>query len=293
VTTEIKSTLTMKPDNFTIKVRRRPGRTINYGPHGQMAPSSSPPAATAHANGNDSKPQADPPKTKPLAIFFGGNTGTCKAFAEDIQTSIMSLGFTVPGGIKNLDEAVENLPTDRPVLIITSSYEGLPPDNAKNFVAWLEARATSPTSENLLAGVTYSVFGAGNKDWAATFHRIPKLVNEHMAKLGAKQIYPAAFVDVSEDIVGPFEDWKAGLFPELEKLTGATVHGKGAELKVEISQPAAPKKLAGEEVSEGLVLANRQIVPKGVGPKKMHMEILLPGGEYCRSGKSPPRSPKC
>lgn len=220
---------------------------------------------------------------KPLSIFFGGISNTCKTYGEDFQHDAPGFGFNVPDGVHNLDEAVENLPTDKPVLIITSSYEGQPPDNAKGFVAWLETKAAAG-EDSLLKGVSYAVFGAGNKDWVRTFHRIPKLVDELMEKLGATRIAPMGLVDVSEDILGPWEDWKAGLVPVLRKLSGATAEVTAEEIRVEVVHPEAPAKLAGPEITSGIVLANTEVVKAGAGPKKMHMEVLLPPGQRYLSG---------
>lgn len=217
-------------------------------------------------------------------MYYGGNSGTCKSFGEDLETTAPNHGLGVPLKVQSLDDAVENMPRDRPVVIIASSYEGQPADNARNFVAWLETRAADPSNSKLLDGVTYSVFGVGNKDWASTFHRIPKLVDDLLEKLGAARLYPAGYVDVSQDIVGPFEDWKLGLFPKLREASGATAAVKAGEIKVEISQPETPSKLAGENISEGVVLSNKVIAKRGVGPEKRQIDILLPPGAEYRSG---------
>lgn len=222
---------------------------------------------------------------KPLALFFGGNTGTCKSYAEDIQTSAPNFGFHVPGKVLNLNEAVENLPTDRPVLIFAASYEGQPADNAKNFVAWLESLAgDGDDHSDVFKGVTYAVFGVGNKDWPRTFHRIPILIDDLLARLGATRILPLGLVDVSEDMLGPFEVWKTAVIPVIRKLSGATGEVKSEELKVELVQPEAPVKLAGKDIKTGLVLVNRELVKKGSGPQKKHMEVLLPPGQQYRAG---------
>lgn len=220
---------------------------------------------------------------KPLSIFFGGISNTCKTYGEEFQHDAPGFGFQVHQGVRNLDEAVENLPTDRPVLIITSSYEGQPPDNAKGFVAWLETRAAAG-NEGLLEAVNYAVFGAGNKDWVRTFHRIPKLIDSLMEKLGATRIAPIGLVDVSEDILGPWEDWKTGLIPVLRRLSGATAVVTAEEMTVEIIHPEAPTRLAGSEVTSGIVLSNTEVVKAGVGPQKKHMEVLLPPGQSYQSG---------
>lgn len=178
---------------------------------------------------------------------------------------------------------MENLPRDRPVLIITSSYEGQPPDNAKSFVAWLETRAAAG-DDGLLKGVSYAVFGAGNKDWVRTFHRIPRLVDSLMERLGAARVAPMGLVDVSEDILGPWEDWKAGLFPVLRRLSGATAGVAAEEIRVEVVHPEAPARLAGPEMATGVVLSNAEVARAGAGPQKKHMEVLLPPGQRYRSG---------
>ncbi|KAG8528476.1 uncharacterized protein KY384_007394 [Bacidia gigantensis] len=59
--------------------------------------------------------------------------------------------------VKSLDEA---MPKDRPVLIIiTSSYEGEPPDNGGHFVRWVHK-----IGDKTLEGVQYAVFGYGNRE---------------------------------------------------------------------------------------------------------------------------------
>ncbi|KAK3372491.1 cytochrome P450 [Podospora didyma] len=271
---KVKATLTIKPDQFYIKARRRPGKDHLFSFTGGAAPPSKVADKSETVKSEDGKP---------IAVFFGGNTGTCKSFGEDIETAAPNFGLAVPSKVQNLDEAVENLPKDRPVVIIASSFEGLPADNARNFVAWLETRAKDPNNSNLLAGVNYTLFGAGNKDWAATFHRIPKLVDSLLEKLGATRLYPAGYVDVSQDIVGPFEEWKVGLFAKLREAGGVTAAVKTDEMRVEIIHPETPSKLAGEEVSEGLVLVNKVLAKSGVGPEKRQINVLLPPGVEYRS----------
>ncbi|KAK0729220.1 cytochrome P450 [Apiosordaria backusii] len=275
---KIKSTLTIKPDEFYIKARRRPGKDHLFNFSAGAAP------APASAGKTTKGAEFTHSNLKPFSVFYGGNSGTCKSFAEDVETNAANHGLSVPNKVQSLDDAVENLPKDHPLVVVTSSYEGLPPDNARNFVAWLETRAADPSNGSLLKGVSYAVFGAGNKDWASTYHRIPKLVDELLEKLGATRLVPTGFVDVSQDIVGPLEEWKLSLFPALREAVGVTAAVKTEELKVEITQPTAPSKLAGEQLSQGLVLVNKVLAKKGLGPEKRQIDILLPPGVQYRSG---------
>lgn len=93
---------------------------------------------------------------KPVSIYFGGNMGTCESLAQTAAQSSAVQGFKAV--VKSLDDATDNIPKDQPVIIITASYEGEPPDNAKVFFDWLKSLEGEP-----LKGVQYSVFGCGNR----------------------------------------------------------------------------------------------------------------------------------
>lgn len=95
---------------------------------------------------------------KPISIYFGGNMGTCESLAQTLAQSSVSHGFKAV--VKPLDDATDNLPKDHPIIIITASYEGEPPDNANKFFTWLENLDGEP-----LKGVPYSVFGCGNRKY--------------------------------------------------------------------------------------------------------------------------------
>ena len=60
-----------------------------------------------------------------------------------------------------MDAYATGLPKNGPVLIVTASYNGQPPDNARQFCAWLETLAPGA-----LAGVRYGVYAT------AIFHRV-------------------------------------------------------------------------------------------------------------------------
>lgn len=95
---------------------------------------------------------------KPISIYFGGNMGTCESLAQTVAQSSATHGFKAV--VKPLDDATDDLPKDQPVIIITASYEGEPPDNANMFYTWLKNLNGEP-----LKGVQYSVFGCGNRKY--------------------------------------------------------------------------------------------------------------------------------
>ena len=118
-----------------------------------------------------------------------------------------------------LDEAVGDLPTEGGVLIICASYNGAPPDNATQFVKWLEGGL----AKDALSGVRYAVFGCGNKDWAATYQHVPRLIDQKLTEAGARNVFERGEGDArSGDLEGQFEAWSAKLRPVAAKELGIT-----------------------------------------------------------------------
>ncbi|TAQ85754.1 hypothetical protein B7494_g5932 [Chlorociboria aeruginascens] len=266
---QLKSTLTIKPGNFKMKVRRRPGKTLMTGIPGGI------PTDIAQKQKNivqEAEVKTPGSHKSPVTILFGGNSGTCESLAEDLEVKGPDYGLQF--AVRSLDSATENIPTDQPVVIITASYEGQPPDNAKKFVTWLEHLDKSP-----LKGAKYTVFGVGNSDWVATFHRIPKLVDEKLAALGASRFLEAGYTNAKTDLVGPWEDWSDTLLGTLQTLCGSTSAIETNELVVSVSKEI--QKVRDEDTTFGTVIINRELVGTEVGPAKRHLEVRLPeGSEY-------------
>lgn len=156
----INSTLTVKPKDLFIHASLRKG--IDSIRLDSMMAGSTP--GTVHVP-EASKTIKITTSRKPLSVYFGGNTGTCESLAQTIAQSSASHGFKAI--VKPLDEASNNLPKDHPVIIITASYEGEPPDNAIKFFSWLQNLKGKP-----LEGVQYSVFGCGNRRWSHFHHNV-------------------------------------------------------------------------------------------------------------------------
>ena len=262
----VRSTLTTKPDGFRIKVRRRPGRTIMFGIPG--------------GNSTDIT-QAKPPqyervihkvgKAKPVCVLVGGNMGTCDGLAHNMAEKAPEFGLDVD--IRDLDAVVDNLPMDRPCIIITASYEGKPPENARKFVAWIEH--LSRESMKLPKGTRYAVFGAGNSDWPSTFHRIPKLVDETLAKLGASRIIEACHSNVKLGVMGPWEEWSEQLCVSLSDAKGTDQASIGVEVSIE-NATIGCRMQSGEEMSNATILSSRELANTCAGAAKRHVDIRLP-----------------
>lgn len=157
----IKQTLTIKPKDFHMRATLRHGMEPTQ--LGMILSSSStsggvPPEGSG-AGSRDRKAKATAAETaqmKPMHILFGSNTGTCEAFARRLADDAIGYGYSAE--VNSLDSAMQNVPKYGPVVFITASYEGQPPDNAALFFEWLNALKCKE-----LEGVNYAVFGCGHR----------------------------------------------------------------------------------------------------------------------------------
>lgn len=221
----IKETLTIKPEDFRIRVRRR---------HPELILPGTPAAATADDDAPDAaadapaSPFSDVPEHHtPMQILYGSNADTARSFGQRVAERARAAGFEPT--MAPLDEGVDNLQTEGPVIVCTSSYEGLPPDNAKKFVDWVEN--SSPD----LSGVSFAVFGCGNRQWANTFQRIPTLCDDRLAELGAERICPRGAADALGDFEASFAEWSESLWEALSERYGFTVAGAAVDPLPEVA----------------------------------------------------------
>lgn len=185
--------------------------------------------------------------------------------------------------VQELDDAVDKLSTDKPVVIITPSYEGRPPDNAKKFVAWLEKLAAKKAQ--LPPGTKYAVFGVGNSDWVHTFHRVPRLIDDTLASLGCERILDVDFANVKRDLTGPWEAWSEKLCLTLSGTTKQELpENVGVDIEIGSSTSIAPQLPDGEQMTVGVITASRELADASIGAPKHHVEIQLPEGGSYKSG---------
>lgn len=261
---KIKQTLTIKPKDLYVRAKARDGLAATV--LDQQLHSSIPNGRThPKINGNETTPSAD--EKAPMTILYGSNTGTCLALAQRLSLHASARGFTAK--VLDLDSVIEKMPQAQPVIIITSSYEGQPPDCAAGFVKWLQH-----AKGGQLEGVQFAVFGCGHKDWAKTFHAVPKLTNQLMAEAGAERIAPIGFSDASAgSVYSDFEDWEDGvLWPQLTLVKDVDYHDIAISAEISTNSRASSLRY---DVSVATVNSNAILTAEGE-PIKRHMEVQLP-----------------
>ena len=276
---KVKETLSVKPDEFFMKVRPRLGR--------ENRPGAAPVVVSTAATAPKINPNR-PTHNTPLLVLYGSNLGTAEGVARQIADSADANGFSV--ATAPLDDHVGKLPTEGAVAIVSASYNGAPPDNAQKFCDWLDKGSLASTA---LKGVRYVVFGCGNRDWAATFQTVPRMIDTKLAASGAHRITARGEGDARDDFDGQFQTW----FTALQK-TMADEFGVAASLVTnERTDQYAVEVVSARETSPFVdslgaattpILVNRELHTKsGAEPSPRstrHIEVQLPAGMTYRAG---------
>nr|WP_263620908.1 cytochrome P450 [Halobacillus litoralis] len=266
---DVKETLTLKPEGLTMKVKTRKEVSVFQKPAEEPAASSiEEPAIASDAHGT------------PLYVLYGSNLGTAEGTAREIAEKGSSLGFqtvTAP-----LDDYVGGLPEDGTVLFVSASYNGHPPDNARRFMEWI------PSLESgALNGVTYAVFGCGDRNWAATYQRIPQVIDEELTAKGAERLLVRGEGDASDDFDGDLEAWQESLWKEL-----ASHYDLEVTKTAEQSSSIAMEYVSGTSYTPlgqsydaftADVVENRELHHAGERSTR-HVELLLPEGTAYQEG---------
>jgi NADPH-ferrihemoprotein reductase len=149
-------------------------------------------------------------------IYLGSQTGTAEGFAHELGEQAKGRG--VVAKIIDLEDfSPETFSAHRLiVLIVSTTGDGDPTDNAVEFYKWV----TNPKLAGILAGVTFAVFGCGDRHYVH-FNKVAELADIHMERLGARRLCAKALGDDAGDIRADFQSWRSDVFwPALEQALG-------------------------------------------------------------------------
>jgi cytochrome P450/NADPH-cytochrome P450 reductase len=282
---DTKQTLTIKPHNFHIQVKRRAGRTAT-------APLAA--ARPAVASQPAAQPVAAPALSveghhTPLLVLYGSNLGTAEGLAHTTAQDATHRGFVPTVGA--LDDHVGALPKEGGVIVVTASYNGQPPDNAATFCQWLQDPSLPADA---CAGVTYTVFGCGNRDWASTYQAIPTLIDTQLAQHGAQRMYQRGAGDTRGDFDRDYRAWYGALWPSVTAALAlpnnvAQAQTTGPRFSVAlVNKQAANPIITSYSATAMTVRVNRERQHRdGERPSARstrHLEIALPAGVTYKTG---------
>jgi len=247
---------------------------------------------------------------KRVVVLFGSNMGTCEHFADCLVQQSVELGLEAKKEPLDMlaSESTPELPTGNTglVLIVTATYNGQPPENAKRFAAWLGTSAAK-----MFHGVRYAVFGCGNRQWAATYMGFAQCVQDSLEDLGAECLIEMGEGDmdggqVEVEFARWCLKWKVallqahgidvpaslvdGLYPRLPQVEAFVWHGRCAQDLTEayrdsvFTSKSAKSKFfqeAGAWFANAVV--NRELLQQE-GRSTKHIELPLPDGIQYKAG---------
>ena len=286
---KIKTSLTVKPDDLRIRVRPRQDRRLDE-PVAVPAPRTpTQDLGVATAPVPAPVPVGRPTHGTPLAVLYGSNLGTAEGIANRLSQEATERGFAVTLGA--LDDQIDTLRSGGAAVIVCASYNGAPPDNAVDVCGWLRDPATSPDS---CKGLSYTVFGCGNTEWAATYQAVPTLLDTQLEAHGARRIRARGEGDARGDFDAQYRSWHDDLWRDL---------GTALNLPAELAEPdqAGPRlsiELVNRQVTNpvimsyraqpALVRVNRELNGRdgegSAGRSTRHVEISLPSGVTYHAG---------
>lgn len=218
-----------------------------------------------------------------LAILYGSNLGTCRALARQFADDATALGCVAT--VAPLDDAAGGFPEAEAVVIIASSYNGQPTDDARAFLTWLlDSNTTLDPAPNV------AVLGVGDHNWADTYQAVPQRIDERLGELGANRLGPRAAADTSGDLVGTIEEFAAALWSALAERFGdpdAAPLTDAAEPLYELRRIVGPVTAAMDarsSVIPMIIVENTQLVSPGLGQAKTNVRVDLPDGVDYQTG---------
>jgi cytochrome P450 / NADPH-cytochrome P450 reductase len=180
----IKETLSIKPDDFTMRIDARPEHTrIAVAP------------TVSVANDNGEILQAAGAGRR-LSVIWGSSLGTARDIAEEIAERAEADGFEVR--VRSMDESLGTLPEDRVVVIVTATYNGKAPDSSVKCETALDAGEFDASK---WPDTKFAVLGIGSSNWP-NYQAFPKRVDAAFEATGAQRLVPMGQADTEGDFDG-------------------------------------------------------------------------------------------
>lgn len=273
----IKETLSIKPDQFFMRVRLR-------GPHERMAMAAPAKVATEAVpsiavSGNG----------KRFSVLYGSSLGTARDIAEEIAERANVDGFET--AVRSMDEAFlgGHLPEDKVIVIVTATYNGRAPDSAVEIERLIESGQVDVLD---WSGAKFAVLGIGNSQWP-NYQHFPKRVDAVIEAQGAQRLVPRAEADGQ----GDFDGAVAAFVRDLWKALGSEV--APGEVKSTLSlrpvdSAATRAQVLPEHAQRLEIVANEEMVKPAEGlwdfaiepprPSTRFIRIRLPEGQRYQAG---------
>jgi sulfite reductase (NADPH) flavoprotein alpha-component len=206
-----------------------------------------------------------------LTILSASHTGNGRKISEKLLAAVQSVGVQARL-VKASDYQPREIAKEKLLYVVISTHgDGDPPDEARALYEFLGTKRAPQLPE-----LQYSVLALGDSSYPK-FCEAGRIVDERLAKLGAKRLLPRVDCDVDFEKLAQTwaDDALARVREHAEKLKPATGLAPTAAQPV-AAQPAIAE-LTRAQPATAEVLANQRIVGRGALREVRHVELSFPG----------------
>ena len=276
----VKETLTIKPDEFYMRVRLRGSHErINVQPVEQAEQAT--PVTAVEGTG------------KRFAVLYGSSLGTARDIAEEIAARARVDGFEVT--VRAMDDSLRAgaEPEDKVIVVVTATYNGRAPDSAVEVERALDTdRFAKENGGADWSGARYAVLGVGNSQWP-NYQHFPKRIDTAIEATGAERLVPRAEADGQGDFDGAVAGFVRDLWRALGAAEPSAQAGGGLSL-IPVDAAATRAAALPEHAQRLTVVANEEMVRPADGlwdfaiepprPSTRFIRLQLPAGQSYRTG---------
>ena len=227
-------------------------------------------------------PAAAAPAAAPLptlTIISASHTGNGRKICEKLLAAVQALGMQARM-IKAGDYQPREIAKEKLLYVVISTHgDGDPPDEARGLYEFLGTKRAPQLPE-----LQYSVLALGDTSYPK-FCEAGRVIDERLAKLGAKRLLPRVDCDVDFEKLAQTwaDDALARVREYKEKHAPAGGVTSGA---FQTTAPAAAiPELTRANPATAEVLANQRIVGRGALREVRHVEVSFPGlGNLYKAG---------
>jgi sulfite reductase (NADPH) flavoprotein alpha-component len=206
-----------------------------------------------------------------LTILSASHTGNGRKISEKLLAAVQSVGVQARL-VKAGDYQPREIAKEKLLYVVISTHgDGDPPDEARALYEFLGTKRAPQLPE-----LQYSVLALGDSSYPK-FCEAGRIVDERLAKLGARRLLPRVDCDVDFEKLAQTwaDDALARVREPAEKLKPATGLAPTAAQPV-AAQPALAE-LTRAQPATAEVLANQRIVGRGALREVRHVELSFPG----------------
>ena len=200
-------------------------------------------------------------ESRKITLLWGSQTGNSASLAKQAGEVLTKAGF-FPKVVDLAKYDTSKLTGEEFVLFITSTYRGLPPDNARNFFSWL-------LSENApaLDSLRYSVLSLGDTNYP-DFCKSGADLDTRLKELGAQSLCRRRDCDVEYE--DEFKGWCECLLGSL----GRTNAAKNVQL------PSEPEGYGKKNPFPATIVKNYNLNGPASVKETYHIELSLAGSGF-------------